>query len=113
MSLSRELTAASAKPIVLGLLAQGDSYGYAIIQEVKRRSGGQIEWAEGALYPVLYRLAEQGMIESYWGKSEQGRRRKYYRIKPGGVKELEQQRRQWSLAHDVLNGLWGPKPCLT
>jgi len=111
--LSRELTAASAKPIVLAILARGESYGYEIIQEVKRRSNGEIHWAEGALYPVLHRLERQGLIESVQRLSDRGRRRKYYRLKDEGHKALATERKHWMTTHDVLTSLWGPEPCLT
>ena len=78
----KELVAASAEPLVLALLARGESYGYAIIQEVKARSGGQLQWTDGMLYPVLHRLERRGLIQARWGESETGRKRKYYSLKP-------------------------------
>ena len=110
---SRELTAASTKPIVLGILARSESYGYDIIQQVKALSDDQIQWAEGALYPVLHRLERQGLIESFWRVSEQGRRRKYYRLTQDGKRALAQEHSQWQLAIQVLNQLWIPQPRLT
>src|SRR3954469_25096301 len=83
MPLSRELVAASARPLVLSILDRGESYGYAIIQEVAKRSGGRIEWTEGMLYPVLHRLEREGLIESRWDTSEP-RKRKYYKLKREG-----------------------------
>ena len=108
--LSRELIAASTKPIVLGILAKGASYGYEIIQQVKDLSDDQIEWAEGALYPVLHRLERKGLVESFWCVSDQGRRRKYYRLTQCGKAELIHERSQWQLASDLLNRLWLPQP---
>ncbi|MEM8484612.1 MAG: PadR family transcriptional regulator [Bacteroidota bacterium] len=110
--LSRELTAASAKPMVLAILSRGESYGYEIIQRVKRLSNEQIVWSEGALYPVLHRLERQGLIQSVWRKSEKGRKRKYYLITEAGVKELADAQRQWGLTNDVMSKLWGPNLCL-
>jgi len=52
-----------------------------IIKRVRELSGGEMEWAEGMLYPVLHRLEDRGLIESTWRVSEEGRRRKYYRLK--------------------------------
>jgi len=110
---SRELTAASTKPIVLGILAQGESYGYDIIQQVKTLSGDQIQWAEGALYPVLHRLERQGLIESFWRVSEQGRKRKYYRPTRDGRRAFAQEHMQWQLATQMLSQLWIPQAQLT
>src|SRR4051812_22433475 len=108
MDFSRELVAASARPIVLSILARGESYGYAIIQDVKERSGGNLEWSEGMLYPVLHRLEREGLIESFWQEAN-GRKRKYYRLKNEGTKALSEERRQWSVINTALSTLWEPK----
>src|SRR5258706_15563187 len=62
--LGKDLVAASAAPLVLSILAEGESYGYAIIQRVRELSGGQMQWTDGMLYPVLHRLETQGAITS-------------------------------------------------
>ena len=113
MLFSRELTAASAKPIVLAILANGESYGYKIIQRAQELSGGEITWAEGALYPVLHRLEREGLITSEWRVSEQGRRRKYYRLLPEGRSALVEEKKQWRITNNVLERLWNPIPRLT
>ena len=82
----KELIAASAEPLILSLLAKGESYGYAIIQEIKARSDNQLQWTDGMLYPVLHRMEHKGWIKSRWVESENGRKRKYYSIKQGGRK---------------------------
>ena len=102
----RELVAASSKPLALSILARGDSYGYEIIQEVRNRSEGQLTWTDGMLYPVLHRLEKDGLITSFWKKSDTGRDRKYYRIKPAGRKAIEQHKDQWRAVHGALEGLW-------
>ena len=76
--------AASSTPLVLAILAEGDSYGYAILKRVRELSRGRMEWTDGMLYPVLHRLERLGFIEAHWEKSESGRRRKYYRITKRG-----------------------------
>src|SRR5262245_13867739 len=107
--LRKELVAASAEPLVLSLLAQGETYGYAIIQEIKERSHNRMEWTDGMLYPVLHRLEERGLIESRWVEAESGRKRKYYSLKKDGKAALKAQREQWLSVHDVLTQLWGEK----
>ena len=103
--LSKELMAASTEPLILSLLAEGENYGYALIQEVKRLSGDQIEWTDGMLYPVLHRLEERGLIQSRWGKSETGRKRRYYSIRTDGKAAVTKHLEQWSLVHGVLSAL--------
>lgn len=103
--LRKEMVAASAEPLILTLLAKGESYGYAIIQEVKARSGGQLNWTDGMLYPVLHRLERRGLIKSRWGASETGRKRKYYRLEVEGREAMARHHEQWSLVQEVLSGL--------
>src|SRR5271170_6299990 len=74
MKLTKDLVAASAVPLVLSILEEGESYGYAIIQRVRQLSSGEIEWTDGMLYPVLHRLEEQGFITARWQDSEAGRK---------------------------------------
>lgn len=95
MGISKDLVAASAVPLVLSILREGDSYGYAIIRRVAELSEGRLQWTEGMLYPVLHRLEDQGLVASLWRDAENGRRRKYYRISRAGLAELEAQRGQW------------------
>ena len=101
----KELVAASAEPLILSLLAKGESYGYAIIQEVKARSDGKLQWTDGMLYPVLHRMERRGLLKSRWGQSETGRKRKYYSLKKDGHKALAKHEEQWSLVSAVLAGL--------
>ena len=105
----KELVAASAEPIVLALLAKGESYGYAIIQEVKARSGGDLQWTDGMLYPVLHRMEHRGLIRSRWGESETGRKRKYYSLREEGRKAHRKHREHWMKVHATLAGLWEEK----
>ena len=106
----KELVAASAEPLILSLLARGESYGYAIIQEVKARSSGQLNWTDGMLYPVLHRMERRGLIKSRWGESETGRKRKYYSLKKDGKAAMEKHREQWAMIHGVLTGLKSAQP---
>jgi PadR family transcriptional regulator, regulatory protein PadR len=106
MEISKDLTAASSSPIVLAILAEGDSYGYAILQRVRDLSGGQLEWTDGMLYPVLHRLERLDHVEARWEVAESGRRRKYYRITPKGRAHLAEERRQWQAVDATLRGIW-------
>jgi PadR family transcriptional regulator PadR len=111
MTLSKDLVAASAVPLILSILQRGDSYGYAIIQQVRELSGGEMEWADGMLYPILHRLEKRRLVVSYWGAANNGRKRKYYRLHRSGVKELEAQRQHWNKLHGLLQHLEGGAPC--
>jgi PadR family transcriptional regulator, regulatory protein PadR len=106
MELGKDLVAASATPLVLAILAEGDSYGYAILKRVAELSGGHLQWTDGMLYPVLHRLERQELVDATWGTAENGRRRKYYRITSKGRAQLDAQRRQWQVVDDTLRVLW-------
>jgi PadR family transcriptional regulator PadR len=106
VKVTKDLVAASATPMVLGILAEADSYGYAILKRIGELSGGELDWTEGLLYPLLHRLERLGHVESSWQSVAGERRRKYYRITPGGLAELAEQRRQWDTVVDTLKGIW-------
>jgi transcriptional regulator len=106
MELGKDLVAASATPLVLAILAEEDSYGYAIIKRVAELSGGHLQWTDGMLYPVLHRLERQGLVAARWGESETGRRRKYYRITKDGRTQLAAQREQWKAVDRALHAIW-------
>ncbi len=106
MEINKDLIAASSTPIVLAILAEEDSYGYAILQRVREVSGGQMEWTDGMLYPVLHRLERLGHVEARWEVAESRRRRKYYRITSQGQAQLAEERRQWLAVDATLRGIW-------
>ncbi len=106
MDISKDLVAASAAPLVLAILVEGDSYGYAIIKRVGELSDGHLRWTDGMLYPVLHRLERLGYVEARWAIAETGRRRRYYRITRAGQARLKTQRRQWQVVDATLRGIW-------
>ena len=91
--------------LILSLPAGGESYGCALIQEVKRLSGDIIGWMDGMLYPVLHRMEHRGLIKLRRGERETGRKRKYYPLKKDGKTAMARHHEQWSLVHSVLAGL--------
>jgi PadR family transcriptional regulator PadR len=110
MHITKDLVAASATPLVLGILADGESYGYAILKQVNELSAGRLEWTDGLLYPLLHRLERLGHVEAAWQTPPGGRRRKYYRITDRGRAELVEQGRQWAAVVDALRGVWNTMP---
>lgn len=103
---SRKLVAASSIPILMAVLAQGESYGYAIIARVRALSGGDLRWTEGMLYPVLHRLERKGLVKARWRQSETGRERKYYALTATGRAALATERDEWDRVHGTLQALW-------
>jgi DNA-binding PadR family transcriptional regulator len=80
--------------LVLAILREGPAHGYAVIEELKRRSGGEFALPEGTVYPVLHRLEAEGLLESDW-KTAGGRRRRVYRLTRRGRGALGEQEAEW------------------
>ncbi len=112
LMIAKELVGAATKPIMLSILSEGESYGYAIIQRIHDLSGGALELSDGTLYPVLHRMEDEGLITSTWKISEEGRRRKYYVVTARGQAALATEKRQWLRVDAVLAQLWGFEPRL-
>jgi PadR family transcriptional regulator len=110
MKVTKDLVAASATPMVLGILAGGKSYGYAILRRINELSDGELDWTEGLLYPLLHRLERLGYVEASWQSVTGERRRKYYRVTDAGLAELAEQRRQWRTVVAALKEIWDSKP---
>jgi PadR family transcriptional regulator PadR len=104
--ISKNLIAASTKPIILALLYREESYGYQILQRIRQVTGGRLAWSSAMLYPVLHRLEKDGFIRSKWKLSGEGRMRKYYSLTSLGRKEFAAEREQWLSVHDALQSLW-------
>ena len=107
MHIDKDLVAASATPLVLAILADGESYGYAILKRVRELSDGEMEWTDGMLYPLLHRLHRLGYVTTEWRTPPEGRRRKYYAITDDGVAALAEHRRQWVTVARTLADAWG------
>jgi DNA-binding PadR family transcriptional regulator len=106
MKIDKDLVAASATPLVLGILAEGESYGYAILKRVNDLSTGRMTWTVGMLYPLLHRLERLGYVEAAWQVAPSGRRRRHYAITPSGVRSLAERQRQWEVVNGALDRVW-------
>jgi PadR family transcriptional regulator, regulatory protein PadR len=96
--------------IVLAALAAGPAHGYAIIEEIKRRSGQAFDLPEGTVYPVLHRLEQAGLLESRWTTADSGRRRRVYTLTRRGERALVERRAVWRQFSDAVGGLLaGPR----
>lgn len=87
--------------LILAVVATGPMHGYAIIEELKRRSGGALSLPEGTVYPALHRLEAAGLLRSSWSEGE-GRRRRVYELTRRGSRELGVRRGEW---HDFAKAV--------
>ena len=106
MHIDKDLVAASATPLVLAILAEDESYGYGILKRVRELSGGELEWTDGMLYPLLHRLRRLGYVTTEWRTPPEGRRRRYYAITDDGQAALAGQQRQWATVTRALSDIW-------
>jgi PadR family transcriptional regulator PadR len=104
--INKDLVAASGTPLVLAILAEGESYGYAILKRVRELSGGELEWTDGMLYPLLHRLSRLGFVTTEWRSPPEGRRRRYYALTDDGRAALAEQQRQWVAVTRALSDVW-------
>ena len=114
MHIDKDLVAASATPLVLAILAEGENYGYAILKRVRELSGGELEWTDGMLYPLLHRLRRLGYVTTEWRTPQGARLRRYYAITDDGQTALAEQQRQWVTVARALGDVWrGPGELMT
>jgi DNA-binding PadR family transcriptional regulator len=107
VNIDKDLVAASATPMVLAILSEGESYGYAILKRVRDLSDGELEWTDGMLYPLLHRLHRLGYVTQEWRIPPEGRRRRYYAITSDGRDALAEQKTQWVTVARALDDAWG------
>ena len=106
MHIDKDLVAASATPLVLSILSDGESYGYALLKRVRALSEGELEWTDGMLYPLLHRLHRLGYVTTEWRTPSGGRSRKYYAITGEGRAALADQQQQWVTVTRALQDVW-------
>ena len=107
MKINKELLKGSTSIMILSMLNCRDMYGYQIIQELKAISDNTFELKEGTLYPLIHSLEQSGAVESYWYDTEDGRRRKYYKITPEGREQLSAKKKEWKFYVEAVNNVIG------
>jgi PadR family transcriptional regulator, regulatory protein PadR len=95
--------------VILGALASGPAHGYAVIADLRDRSGGVLDLPEGSVYPALHRLESLGLVSSEW-QPVAGRRRREYRLTPPGSKALAAERRDWSRLSGAIDSIVSALP---
>jgi transcriptional regulator len=91
-----ELLPGTLDLLILKATSLGKHHGYGVLLRIEQISGGALQIQQGALYPALYRLEQQGLLESEWGISENNRRAKFYRVTPAGRRRLTQETASWA-----------------
>ncbi|HTI38640.1 MAG TPA: PadR family transcriptional regulator [Vicinamibacterales bacterium] len=107
--LERELKKGSAELLILSLVEPRARHGYEISKLIEQRSGGRLRFKVASLYPLLYRLEERGWIVGRWIEKPGERRRRFYRLTPGGRRMLAAQRTHWREFVDAVAQITGPE----
>ena len=90
-----ELLQGTLDLLILKAISLGPLHGYAVLLRIQQISQSRLRIQQGSLYPALYRLEHQGLIESEWGESENRRRAKYYRLTAAGRRRLKEETSYW------------------
>lgn len=108
MKINKELLKGSTIILILSLLEKEPMYGYEIIKKIQEKSNGIFSLKEGTLYPILHTLESDNAVESYWYESQEGRKRKYYKITHLGEKLLKEKKQEWDNFKDAVDKvIWG------
>ena len=99
----RELKKGSAEMLILSLVEARARHGYELSKLVESLSGGVVRFNVASLYPLLYRMEKRGWVQGRWVEKPGTRRRRYYRLTPGGRKVLAQQRSRWEAFVAAVN----------
>ena len=100
--MDKELLKGSIDILVLALSNKKDVYGYLIAKKIKNYTNSLYEIGEGTLYPALKRLEEKNFLNSYWGETGKGGRRKYFSITEDGKKELKKKLDNWNIINNLI-----------
>lgn len=95
MSKPTDLVQGTLDLLILKTLALEPMHGWGIAQRIRQASGEVLQVNQGALYPALHRLEQNGWIRAKWGESDNNRRAKFYSLRPAGRKYLEQEHANW------------------
>jgi transcriptional regulator len=91
--------------IVLAALTAGPAHGYAVIEQIRRKSGEAFDLPEGTIYPALHRLEQDSLLSSKWVTADSGRRRRVYALTKRGERALAEQRATWQNFSNAIGGL--------
>ena len=96
--------------LILKAVSLGPLHGYGVLLRIRQISKQRLEIQQGSLYPALYRLEHQGLLDGEWGESENKRRARYYSLTPAGRRALQEQTRNWNRMGEIIAGILSTAP---
>ena len=105
-----ELLQGTLDVLILKAVSLGPLHGYGVLLRIQQISGGRLEIQQGSLYPALYRLEHQGLIDAEWGESENHRKAKYYRLTAAGRRRLQSETENWKRTAEMMSAILSRRP---
>ena len=109
-SKTAELLPGTLDMLILKAVSLAPLHGYGVLLRIKQISGNALDIPQGSLYPALYRLEHQGLIESTWGQSDNNRRAKYYTLTTNGRKRLKEETAGWNRLASAIGAALNTAP---
>jgi len=110
MSKPADLLQGTLDLLILKAVSLGPLHGYGVLLRIQQISRNRLEIQQGSLYPALYRLEHQGLIEGEWGESDNKRKARFYRLTTTGRRRLQQETRNWNRMADIIAGILDTTP---
>lgn len=107
LEIEQEVKRGSAELAILAVLSRSHLHGYEISRQIELQTGGALSFDMASLYPMLYRLERQGLVQGEWQTLANGRRRRCYELTAAGRKRLRPLRKQWQMFFKALDALAG------
>ena len=112
-SIRQQMRKGTTTVLILKLLVDAEDepmYGYKIIQQLEKQSGGYFEFQEGLIYPRLHQLEHEGLLQSKWQGEPGTRRRKIYTVTEAGYRRLQEELKQWQRFSATMNQMLDAAP---
>ena len=110
MGSNAEILPGTLDLLILKAVSLGPLHGYGVLLRIGQISGNALEIEQGALYPALYRLEHQGLLQSEWGVSDNNRRAKYYQLTTAGKKRLREETAGWERLVAAMSSALAARP---
>jgi len=110
MAKTADLLQGTLDLLILKAVSLGPLHGYGVLLRIQQISRNRLEIQQGSLYPALYRLEHQGLIEGEWGESDNKRKARFYRLTTTGRRRLQQETRNWNRMADIIAGILDTRP---
>jgi transcriptional regulator len=96
--------------LILKAVSLGERHGYGVLLRLQQMTSGNLALEQGAIYPALYRLERQGLIDGAWGTSDNNRRAKFYSLTPAGRRRLREEAAGWQRMVHIIGGALKHRP---